>query len=391
MPPSDTEIPPPKGPKLVDTKQPPVPIEGASPDPSREGDPPRAIRVGASGAQKIIAFAAILALCYFGRLVIITILVAMFLAFILVPFVQWMERWRLPRSLASGIAVAVLFSLIYVASYFSYVSAVDFARELPTYTNQIKKSVVKYRQQAKAIQDTKDALVPQEAEDKNAIRVKQVNPSLDAGGNDAEWIEVLLTVSFIPFLVYFMLSWQGHVHKATVQLFNPSNRTTAYVTISNMSRMMRGFILGNLLVGVILGAASSAVFWWWGVPYFYFVGFISGFVSLVPYLGIVLALVPPLATSMGTLNPPTMALVAGAVVVLHLVGVNVLYPKILGKHLQLNPLVVTLALLFFGFLWGGMGLLLAVPLTAAAKIICDHVPELHSFADWLSDGDSPAA
>ena len=58
---------------------------------------------------------------------------------------------------------------------------------------------------------------------------------------------------------------------------------------------------------------------------------------------------------------------------LHLVAMNVLYPKILGKRLQLNPLAVTLSLLFWGWLWGAMGLILAVPITGAMKIICDHI------------------
>jgi predicted PurR-regulated permease PerM len=64
---------------------------------------------------------------------------------------------------------------------------------------------------------------------------------------------------------------------------------------------------------------------------------------------------------------------------------NVLYPKIIGKRLQLNPLAVTLALLFWGWLWGAMGLILAVPITAALKIIFDHVEGLRPWGAWLGE------
>ena len=64
---------------------------------------------------------------------------------------------------------------------------------------------------------------------------------------------------------------------------------------------------------------------------------------------------------------------------------NVLYPKILGKRLQLNPLAVTLALLFWGWLWGAMGLILAVPITGACKIICDHIEPLRPYGAWMGE------
>ena len=86
-----------------------------------------------------------------------------------------------------------------------------------------------------------------------------------------------------------------------------------------------------------------------------------------------LALLPPLVADLGHLTTGVAVLVIGSIIGLHLVAMNVLYPKILGKRLQLNPLAVTLALLFWGWLWGAMGLILAVPITGAFKIICDHI------------------
>ncbi len=112
----------------------------------------------------------------------------------------------------------------------------------------------------------------------------------------------MLMAAFVPFLVFFMLSWQDHVRSSTVMLFNLENRNTAYVTLGLISQMIRGFIVGNVIIGVILGISSTIAFWILGVPYFYVIGMISGIVSLLPYLGIVLAILPPVVVSMGSLS-----------------------------------------------------------------------------------------
>jgi predicted PurR-regulated permease PerM len=168
-------------------------------------------------------------------------------------------------------------------------------------------------------------------------------------------------------------------------LFKLQHRNTAYVTLGLISAMIRSFIVGNLVVGIFISLVSTVVFAVIGLPYFYFLGAISGFLSLVPYLGVVLALVPPLAAGLGQINSEQVFIVVLTVLGLHLFALNVLYPKVIGKRLQLNPLAVTLALLFWGWLWGAMGLILAVPITAALKIIFDHVDGLRPWGAWLGE------
>jgi predicted PurR-regulated permease PerM len=197
--------------------------------------------------------------------------------------------------------------------------------------------------------------------------------------------ELVLALTFIPFLVFFMLSWQDHVRSQTVMLFSMENRNSAYVMLGLIARMIRSFILGNLIIGVFLSICSMAIFGMIGLPYFYFLGVISGFLSLIPYLGVMLALIPPLIVDLGHITTGVALLVIGAIIGLHLIAMNVLYPKILGKRLQLNPLAVTLALLFWGWLWGAMGLILAVPITGAFKIICDHIERLRPYGAWLGE------
>jgi predicted PurR-regulated permease PerM len=168
-------------------------------------------------------------------------------------------------------------------------------------------------------------------------------------------------------------------------LFPLHHRHTAFVTLGLIGKMLQSFIVGNLLIGLLISSVSVAIFGLLHVPFFYFVGFLSGFLSLVPYLGVVLAIGPPILVGLGQLEAGDLVFVVFCVVALHLFALNVLYPKLLGSRLRINPLAVTIALLFWGAVWGAVGLVLAIPITGAIKIIFDHVDSMKPYADWLGE------
>src|SRR5207249_10872292 len=163
------------------------------------------------------------------------------------------------------------------------------------YSSRIKHVVMRFREQAQKIQQTTENVLPgNAADDKQTVRGQQQTSWRDVITSNLGGVaEVLLMLSFIPFLVYFMLSWQDHVRAATVMLFKMENRNTAYVTLGRISAMIHSFINGNLAVGIFTSIISLIVFGALHLPYFYILGFISGFLSLIPYLGVVLALIPP--------------------------------------------------------------------------------------------------
>ncbi len=337
-------------------------------------------------ALVILASAAVLCLIYVGKLLLVVILVSILLSFVLAPIVDLLVRFQVPRALAALLAVGLLVSALGLASYGSYSRALDFMHEVPKYKARIQAMGAKIREQAEQIEKTTETVLPEDEQDQHAVTVKQSSSWTDLVSRNANSVsELLLALTFIPFLVFFMLSWQDHVRSATVMLFNMENRNSAYVMLGLIARMIRSFIVGNFIIGVFLSACSIALFGAIGLPYFYFLGAMSGFLSLIPYLGVLLAILPPLIADLGHLTAGTALLIIGAVLGLHLIGMNVLYPKILGKRLQLNPLAVTLALLFWGWLWGAMGLILAVPITGAVKIICDHIERLRPYGTWLGE------
>jgi predicted PurR-regulated permease PerM len=340
------------------------------------------------GSLAILAVLGVLAACYVAKLPIIVLLLAVLLAYVLAPVADLLAHLRIPHALGSGIAVVLFMGLMYGLLVLSYNSAVSFSQELPKYSRNIQQVVEQFRHRARQLQKTTETVLPEDTEERArpTINVEQNTTfwSLMSGGLGPIW-EVAFAASFIPFLAYFMLTWQDHVRSATVMLFSPESRHTAYETVGLISRMVRSFLVGNLLIGLFIGGLSTAVFGFLHLPYFYFFGVLSGFLSLIPYLGIILAAIPPLFVGLGQLNSSGIIAVIATVIVLHLFALNVLYPKVLGGRLQLNPLVVTLSLLFWGWMWGAMGLVLAVPITAATKIVLDHGKQMRGYGAWLGE------
>ncbi|MDR3747129.1 MAG: AI-2E family transporter [Acidobacteriota bacterium] len=334
----------------------------------------------------ILAVAVVLCLIFVAKLILVVLLVSVLLSFVLAPVVDFLVVQQVPRAVASFIAVALLVMATLAATYVSYSRAIDFAHELPKYKSHIKGIVDKVRKQAEELESTTEVVIPPPAEKAVPVTVQQGDSWTDMLTRNAGAVsELALTLTFVPFLVYFMLSWKDHVRTASVMLFSMENRNTAYVMLGLISGMIRSFIVGNFIIGVFLSVCSMAAFGLMGLPYFYFVGVISGFLSLIPYLGPILAIVPPLFVDIGHITLPSVILTFIIVIGLHLIAMNVLYPKILGKRLQLNPLALTISLLFWGWMWGASGLILAVPITGAAKIIFDHVERLRPFGTWLGE------
>src|ERR1700675_3332936 len=331
----------------------------------------------------LLGIALIVMFAYYGESVLAVFFFAVLLSFMLSPVVQALEYLHLPRAVAALISMVVLLALLYGVTVASYNEAVIFADNVPKYSQKIRSMVQPFQRDAEKLQKTREAVGEP---DTDVVPVRQVQSWSDVLAHGAgTFTDTLLAASFIPFLAYFLLTWQSHARSATVMLFPLHHRHTAFVTLGLIGKMLQSFIVGNLLIGLLISGVSVAIFGLLHVPFFYFVGFLSGFLSLVPYLGIVLAMVPPILVGFGQLEASSLLVVVLCVIGMHLLALNVLYPKLLGGRLRINPLAVTIALLFWGAVWRAVGLVLAIPITGAIKIIFDHVESMKPYADWLGE------
>jgi predicted PurR-regulated permease PerM len=372
----------------------------------------------------VLALGVLIAILHFGRLFFITSLAALMIAFILEPFVALLMRARFPRALASFVICAVALAVIYVMGMGAYSQLAGLYDELPKYLQSVGTIIDNVQQKIGGMEDsTYRMLVParQRQEEERRRQQEQATAATrkgKKGGQSAaptappaganvipevriheentpigdylvahagEVYQALLMLSFIPFLVYFMLSWRDHINRSFLQFFHGEDRVVAARSVQGIADMVRAFVVGNFVLGLLLAIISSALFWMMHVPYPMLVGPLSGFMSLVPYVGLPLAMIAPLLAALPLNAVPVYVLIIVTVGVLHLVALNVLYPKIVGSRVHLNPLVVTFSLMLWGFLWDAPGLVLAIPLTAGLKAVCDNVKGLRPFGKFLGD------
>ena len=336
----------------------------------------------------MVAVIAVVGLIYLLKLVLITILVSLLLAYFLEPLVRGLSQLRVPRWAAALSAVLLALAVTLGVGYFSFNRAVEFADQLPTYSSKIRGLIGKISSKANRIESgTRSAVEPPQPE-KQPVTVKvQQPPGLTQliSENGGTIMDILMAVGFVPFLVYFMLMSKDHFHVATVRLFPKEHRLLAHRTVANISAMIRSYIVANVFLGLLNSAIFVVIFWVLGIHYFYFVGPISGFATLIPYLGVFLAPIPPLASGIDTLSKTGVITILVAIIGLHVLTINFIYPRIVGRRLRLNALVVSLSLLFWAWIWGAPGLILAIPILGAAKIICDHVDSLRGLGSWLGE------
>jgi predicted PurR-regulated permease PerM len=334
----------------------------------------------------LLGIGLIIMFAYYGESVLAVLFFAVLLSFTLSPVVQALERVHVPRALAALVSIVLLIGVLYGVTAASYTEALVFVDNVPKYSAKIQSILKPVRQQAEKIEKTGEVVNDEGPGEQNVVAVRQVTSWSDVLTHGAGTLtDIFLAASFVPFLTYFLLTWHSHARSATVMLFPLQHRNTAFVTLGLIGKMLQSFIVGNLLIGLLISVVSVGIFGLLHVPFFYFVGFLSGFLSLAPYLGIVLAMIPPIMVGLGQLDAGDLILVVICVVALHLIALNVLYPKLLGSRLRLNPLAVTIALLFWGAIWGAIGLVLAIPVTGAIKVVCDHVESMKPYADWLGE------
>ncbi len=372
-------------------------------------------------ATSLIAITALVALLYYGRDFFVALIFSAVFAFILDPAVLMVMKLRVPRGIATPIVIGISAVAIYSLTILAWTQVRSLAADVPTYTSRLSELIDKANGQLDDMeQRTLQTVVPKslrqheeqiQQKPQEAMRARRKKSAVSVPvppppplvqqvriipeprpviaslyGYVSRYLHVLVMVSFVPFLVYFMLSWRDRIGDSFLHLFRGEQQDAverAWIGIGNSTR---AYVVGNFFLWVILSTFSALVFFFLGVPYWGLIGAFSGFLSLMPYVGLPLSILPPLLATLAVPNKfKTVLLVIVSAAALHVLAMNFLYVKIIGRRVRLNPLALTISLMFWGAVWGGIGLILAVPITAAIKEVCDNVESLHVYGELLGE------
>ena len=154
----------------------------------------------------------------------------------------------------------------------------------------------------------------------------------------------------------------------------------------DLDRAVRGFVAGNLLVGTIMAAATTLALFILGMRNPVTLGLVLTLLNLIPFLGAAAAGAVAFAAGLlqfATLWPFLVLILT--ILSLHVIAQNVLIPRMIGSRVSVGPIAIIVGMLFWGWLWGAAGLLLAVPLTVFVKLIVETQPSLVHLSDLLAE------
>ncbi|KNZ70209.1 hypothetical protein Tfer_1085 [Thermincola ferriacetica] len=314
-------------------------------------------------------------LLYRVRRIIIPFALAVLIAYLLNPFVNMLESRRLPRGIAILLVYALVFVFITGLVTVGIPAIMDeltsFARAVPHFTGEVQSIVheAEARYSRFVLPDPVKKVFDQ--------KIKLVEAQLiSLTGELAEGVvgifSHLFSLIIAPVFAFYLLKDSGNIKKNFLALLPAGWRNDVQALTVDINEIFSKYIRGHLLVCVIVGFLTGVGYALVGLEYAFILGIFAGIADLVPYFGPFIGALPALMLAL--LESRVMALkVLIMVLVIQQIENSVISPKIIGDSLGLSPLVVIIVLMAGGELYGLLGLLLAVPVTAVLKCLIRYM------------------
>ena len=313
--------------------------------------------------------------------VIMPFIIGGLIAYILNPLVNKLEKRKLPRWLATAL-IYLLFLIVIVLcmNYFIpklYSNISDLISNIPRYTEEYNErfdnfqATINYSSLPSQI---KNIVISQIHANVFAIQ----NVFLAFLKNSIGTINSIfsLIVNFILGLIigFYILKDTDYFKKQAASLVPRRLRGTANSAVSEINILVTGFIQGQLLIAAIVGTLEIIGLSIAGVKYAFILGLIGGIANIIPYFGPFIGAVP--AISIALLDSPTKALfVALVFVIVQQIDNALITPRVMSEKCGMHPLLIIFVVLLGGSLFGIVGLVLAVPITAIIKVIGGKIIE----------------
>ena len=356
-----------------------------------------------STSLTVLAAAAAVGLLWWAQAVFVPVLLSILISYTLEPLVVFLERRRIPRAL--GVFV-VLISVIAAAGYGMYalgVPAATFLDQMPAQAQKLRLELEKRtREGPSAIDRVQEAASELERAAGAAAkptptpagvqRVRIEEPPFRLG--DLAWrgsrglVDFLAEIAVVFFLTFYLMLAGDFFRRKFAGMAGPSlSRRRLVVRILNdVNIQIRRFLYARALISVIVAVATWAVLASLGMNQPVMWGVIAGVLNVVPYVGPLAAIAG--ITIAGFAQFGTLAqtgLVCGASSAVAFVEGNVITPKLTGRAGSMNAAAIFTSILFWGWLWGVWGMLLAVPMLVVIKSICDQIEDFKPFGEMLGE------
>ena len=337
-----------------------------------------------SAAAGLLVAAAVL---YLARDVLIPLALAILLTFLLAPVVRRLEHWHLGRIPSTLIAVVIGFSLIAGIGWMAARQALSLTAKLPEYRENIQKKIRSVRaphegtlgKAAEAIKELENEAAPEAA----PLPVTETPPSAFAAL--AEWIgpfvkPVGTALAVVVFTILMLLN-RENMRERLIGMIGAGRINVTTRALGEASYRVSRYLYMQLVVNACFGIPFGIALYLIGIPNAMLWGLLGTLLRFVPYAGVWVAAALPTMLAFAIFDGwGHVFWVLGVFLVLELILVNAVEPWLYGRSAGLSPIAIIAAALFWTWLWGPVGLLLAVPLTVCIAVMGRYIPEM----GWLN-------
>ena len=355
-----------------------------------------------SASLAVLAVLASLWALHVASAVFIPLLLGLIFSYALSPLVDRLERWHLPRALGAALLIVSLVAGVGWTAQTLSDDATTLIESLPGATQKLREAVrarrggsespmEKVQRAAAQLEQAAQEGTAQPAPSPRGVtRVSIERTRFDI--KDYVWSGTLGVVTSVGqavvvlFITFFLLASGNSFRRKMVKIAGPTfaqKRITVEV-LDEITAQIRIYLLVQLGTSVLVGLVTGLCFWAIGLEHAAVWGVAAFVLNFVPYIGtlIITALSAMVAfLQFGSLD--RVLLVAGAVLLVHTVVGNLLTPWLTSRTNSMNPIVVFVGVLAFGWLWGAWGLLLGVPVLTSVKAVCDRVDELKPIGELM--------
>lgn len=324
---------------------------------------------------------------YFARPFLLPIVVATILNFLLSPVVRGLQRLRVPQPLGALLVILALLGVVALGIERLSGPAAEWIRKTPEGVQRIETRIRGLRRPVEQVQEAAEK-VEEEVErlsgDAQTQEVKVQEGTL-TGALLSRTQAFLGGAVVVLILLYFLLASGDFFLRKLVRVLPRLEDKRRAVEIARQTELHISTYLSTVtLINAILGLVVALAMWLVGMPNPALWGVLAGLMNFVPYLGSIVTAGVITIVSILTFEDLGRALVPPLLYfAINFVEGSFVTPTVLGRRLTLNPVVVFVGIVFWGWLWGIPGALLAVPLLAVFKIFCDHIEPLSPLGEFL--------
>lgn len=338
---------------------------------------------------EILLFSVLISIVlYFGKTLFIPLSFSVLISFVLYPICKWMEKKGIHKTVSIFLSVSILFILFMGITYLLFSQVIGFLKEWEAFKTKFLEFLVQlsaFLEEQYGINTNFLSDLPKNVMNNSGT---QVFYSLINTAYSVSMTFFFLII--IPVFSVFILYYREMLTNVLYNFFPSNKKNDIREVLTETINTYYNFVKGMLLVYLIVGILNSIGLAILGIPNPIAYGFIASILTFIPYIGIIISSLLPIAISWITYD--SMWYPLGIIFVFTIVQIleaNIIFPLVVGNRLKLNPLVILIAIILGGIIWGTAGLILFIPFISIIKLIADRTESLKTLSLLLGVNTQP--